>query len=88
MSKYINRMDPELEEAIQEDIKTREDANLTPYASKNDKGDRRKPNSEDDVRTRYSRDADRIIHTRAFTRYIDKTQVFFSVDNDHITQYG
>jgi dGTPase len=85
MSKYINRMDPELEEAIQEDIRAREDANLSPYASKNDEGHRRKPNSKDDVRTRYARDADRIIHTHAFTRYIDKTQVFFSVDNDHIT---
>ncbi len=38
-----------------------------------------------DIRTPYSRDADRIIHTRAYTRYIDKTQVFYLVENDHIT---
>ena len=35
--------------------------------------------------TPYSRDADRILHTRAYTRYIDKTQVFYLVENDHIT---
>ena len=39
----------------------------------------------EDIRTPYSRDTDRIIHTRAYTRYIDKTQVFSLVDNDHIT---
>ena len=38
-----------------------------------------------DIRTPYARDADRIIHTRAYTRYIDKTQVFYLVENDHIT---
>jgi len=38
-----------------------------------------------DIRTPFSRDADRIIHTRAYTRYIDKTQVFYLVENDHIT---
>jgi dGTPase len=85
VSHYINRMDPDLERRIQEDIRAREEEDLSPNASRNTEGDRRKPNSVDDVRTRYARDADRIIHTHAFTRYIDKTQVFFSVDNDHIT---
>jgi dGTPase len=85
VTKYINRMDPEREETIQTDIRKREDAYLSPNASRSEEGERRKPNSRDDVRTRYSRDADRIIHTHAFSRYIDKTQVFFSVDNDHIT---
>jgi len=85
VTEYINRMDPELERVIQEDIKEREDANLSQYATKNHIGARRKPDARDDVRTRFARDSDRIIHTHAFTRYIDKTQVFFSVDNDHIT---
>jgi dGTPase len=30
-------------------------------------------------------DGDRILHSRAYTRYIDKTQVFYMVSNDHIT---
>lgn len=46
---------------------------------------RRHNRKPDDIRTPYSRDADRIIHTRAYTRYIDKTQVFYLVENDHIT---
>ncbi|PKL64585.1 MAG: phosphohydrolase [Methanomicrobiales archaeon HGW-Methanomicrobiales-3] len=46
---------------------------------------RRHNRKTEDIRTPYSRDADRIIHTRAYTRYIDKTQVFYLVENDHIT---
>jgi dGTPase len=30
-------------------------------------------------------DSDRILHSLAYTRYIDKTQVFYLVDNDHVT---
>lgn len=37
------------------------------------------------IRPPFSRDADRIIHARAYSRYIDKTQVFYLVENDHIT---
>ncbi len=33
----------------------------------------------------FAQDADRILHSKAYTRYIDKTQVFSLVDNDHIT---
>lgn len=36
-------------------------------------------------RQAYALDADRVLHSRAFTRYIDKTQVFYMVSNDHIT---
>jgi len=37
------------------------------------------------IRTPFARDSDRIIHSRAYSRYIDKTQVFSFVENDHIT---
>jgi len=33
----------------------------------------------------FSVDADRILHSLAYTRYIDKTQVFSLIPNDHIT---
>ena len=36
-------------------------------------------------RQAFSVDADRILHSRAYTRYIDKTQVFYLIKNDHIT---
>jgi len=65
---------------------TRErEALLSPHAARSDQALRRKNRKPEDIRTPYSRDADRIIHTRAYTRYIDKTQVFYLVDNDHIT---
>lgn len=41
--------------------------------------------AEDDHRMPYKRDVDRIIHSKAYARYIDKTQVVYLVDNDHIT---
>ncbi len=40
---------------------------------------------EDDHRLPYKRDVDRIIHSKAYSRYTDKTQVVYLVDNDHIT---
>lgn len=36
-------------------------------------------------RQNFQVDADRILHSLAYTRYIDKTQVFYLVNNDHIT---
>lgn len=36
-------------------------------------------------RQAFSADADRILHSRAYTRYIDKTQVFSLVEHDHVT---
>lgn len=40
---------------------------------------------EQNIRPAFFHDTDRIIHSRAYARYIDKTQVFFLFDNDHIT---
>ena len=40
---------------------------------------------ENEYRQSFSADADRILNSLAFTRYIDKTQVFSLIDNDHLT---
>lgn len=40
---------------------------------------------DDDHRLPYKRDVDRIIHSKAYARYADKTQVVYLVENDHIT---
>lgn len=40
---------------------------------------------DDDHRLPYKRDVDRIVHSKAYSRYVDKTQVVYLVDNDHIT---
>jgi dGTPase len=36
-------------------------------------------------RQNFAVDADRILHSRAYTRYIDKTQVFYLIDHEHIS---
>jgi dGTPase len=38
-----------------------------------------------DYRQAFAVDVDRILHSRSYTRYIDKTQVFYLIRNDHIT---
>ena len=57
---------------------------LSPFASlsMNTRG-RQKEDDECDVRTCYQRDRDRIIHSKAFRRMKDKTQVFLSPEGDH-----
>lgn len=61
-----------------------ESAYLSPFASLaiHTKG-RLRDEEECDVRTCYQRDRDRIIHSKAFRRMKDKTQVFLSPEGDH-----
>ena len=41
---------------------------------------------KEDVRPAFFHDADKILHSTSFTRYIDKTQVFSFEDNDHVSK--
>ncbi|MCK5695357.1 MAG: HD domain-containing protein [Desulfobacula sp.] len=41
--------------------------------------------TENEYRQAFSADSDRILNSLAFTRYIDKTQVFSLINNDHLT---
>lgn len=41
---------------------------------------------DDDIRPEFYRDIDKVIYSLAYTRYIDKTQVFSNQKNDHITK--
>lgn len=69
---------------IREISEEKELKNLSPYASfsKNSKG-RQRPEPECDIRTVFQRDRDRIIHSKAFRRLKDKTQVFLAAHGDH-----
>jgi dGTPase len=60
---------------------------LSPLATRNAQGNRRVPDERHDssYRQAFSVDVDRILHSLAYARYIDKTQVFYLVKNDHIT---
>jgi len=64
-----------------------EDERLSPLAVRNAQGIRRMPEDllASGYRQAFSVDVDRILHSMAYTRYIDKTQVFYLVKNDHIT---
>ena len=59
--------------------------NLSKYATKS-KDAIRITYEEDDIRPSFFRDVDRIIHSNSYTRYIDKTQVFSFLNNDHISK--
>ncbi|MCK9307394.1 HD domain-containing protein [Methanoculleus sp. YWC-01] len=60
---------------------------LSPRATRNADYLRRSGHKPEEpvIRPPFSRDADRIIHSKGYSRYIDKTQVFYLVENDHIT---
>lgn len=60
---------------------------LNPLASFSQNAIRRNPDPHQDsfYRQAFSADADRVLNSLAFTRYIDKTQVFSLIKNDHIT---
>jgi len=47
--------------------------------------EREKIIDENNIRQSYFHDTDRIIHSLCYSRYIDKTQVFYLIKNDHIT---
>ncbi len=73
-------------------IEQREKETLSRFAEPSSKGTRLKPEKtrdgidpENDHRSIFAIDADRILHSLAYTRYIDKTQVFSLIPNDHIT---
>lgn len=63
----------------------REEKHLSSLATLSRAGIRRHPTLRTEHRQAFAIDADRILHSRAYTRYIDKTQVFYMVSNDHIT---
>ncbi|MCF8110103.1 MAG: HD domain-containing protein [Desulfobacteraceae bacterium] len=60
---------------------------LSPEAARSAGGLRRRREKrlETDYRQQYGVDVDRILHSLAYSRYIDKTQVFYLIRNDHIT---
>ncbi len=68
------------------DILNRDEKNrYSPSATFSTEALRRNDERLQGHRQSFALDADRILHSKAYTRYIDKTQVFFLVDNDHIT---
>lgn len=74
----------EVSMTIREKLEQYEKEYLSPYAtlSMHSKG-RLKPEEQCDIRPVFQRDRDRIIHSKAFRRLKDKTQVFLTPEGDH-----
>jgi len=56
--------------------------NYGPWATSINKAKRLIDDEDKSYRSPYARDADRILHSLSFSRYFDKTQVFFWVQSD------
>ena len=78
--------DTNMLDLLKTSLDQREAEYLSPVAAKSSDGRRREPEERPGgYRQNFSLDVDRILHSLAYTRYIDKTQVFYLIQNDHIT---
>ena len=71
---------------VREELERLEHKRLNPKAAFADRSrgrPRTEQDREEDVRTCYQRDIDRIVHCKAFRRLVHKTQVFLSPEGDH-----
>ncbi len=67
------------------DNMNKENTLLSEYACRNEDAIRLEPIKKD-IRTDFFRDSDKILYSLAYTRYIDKTQVFSNNENDMISR--
>lgn len=67
------------------DVMLKYETTYSKYATKN-KDAVRLNDYQEDIRPNFFRDIDRIIHSAAYTRYIDKTQVFSLTENDNVSR--
>ena len=71
---------------VREELERLEHRKLNPLAAFSDQSKgrpREEVGREEDVRTCYQRDLDRIVHSKAFRRLMHKTQVFLQPEGDH-----
>ena len=87
MDKFEGFSTPPILDSLKSTLNQQEREIFSPAATCSDSGVRRHPiiDTAAGYRQAFSLDSDRILHSRAYTRYIDKTQVFYLIPNDHIT---
>lgn len=71
---------------VREELERLEHRRLSPLAAFADQSTGRpgqEPEREEDVRTCFQRDTDRVVHCKAFRRLMHKTQVFLRPEGDH-----
>ena len=74
MRKYSN---------IRQRTEAEEHERLSEYAAKSDQAVREHEEKECDIRTKFQRDRDRILHSKPFRRLKHKTQVYIAPRGDH-----
>jgi dGTPase len=72
---------------LRQELEWQEETRLATYATRSSQAIRRRfeERIQEGHRQNFAVDADRILHSRAYTRYIDKTQVFYLIEHDHIS---
>ncbi|NNF99294.1 MAG: HD domain-containing protein [Desulfobacteraceae bacterium] len=87
MAKYDDITDLSVFKLIRSELDRQEKETLSENATPNVSAIRRQSEEilTSGYRQAFSIDTDRIMHSRAYARYIDKTQVFYLIQNDHIT---
>jgi dGTPase len=86
-AKDLNKDKGKILQEVKKQLRFSEKERLSPYATLSSEAIRRteEPEITEGHRENFSIDADRILHSLAYTRYIDKSQVFYLIKNDHIT---
>jgi dGTPase len=70
-------------DAFEQRMRAREEAELSPLATRSYPAERERPEADCGLRTPFQRDRDRIVHCKAFRRLKHKTQVFVAPSGDH-----
>lgn len=72
---------------LRQELDRQEETRLAPYATRSSQAIRRRfeERIQEGHRQNFAVDADRILHSQAYTRYIDKTQVFYLIENERIS---
>ena len=72
---------------LRQELERQEETRLSAYATRSSQAIRRRfeERIREGHRQDFAVDADRILHSRAYTRYIDKTQVFYLIEHEHIS---
>lgn len=75
---------PDIISSFRHHAEVQEEQSLHPKAALSKDHSRYSP-GEEDYRLPYKHDVDNIVHSKAYSRYVDKTQVAYLILNEHIT---
>lgn len=68
---------------VRQRVEREEAERLSKYAALSREGERKRPEADCPIRTKFQRDRDRILHSKPFRRMKHKTQVYIAPTGDH-----